>query len=307
MLAGTGLLADAEEAVAEAAADRAPGDAQGDRRRRRDRDGRLRRPSRRSARRSTRVGRLARSNFGSGGVFLERLVRLGAARRGAAVRRRRRTGRGLRGPRLLAATAPPEGHRGGAGARRFPDHVRELLHDSARTLADRVGYRSAGTVEFVYDPARAGGVVPGGQHPPAGRAPGDRGGLRRRSRRPDAAPGPRRRRRAGRRRVRRARQPAGHAVEARVYAEDPGKGGLPSSGLVTSAVFPGQGTGAAGRDPGRRLGRDRDGGLAVLRSDARQGDRRRRRAGTTRWTCCARAWTPAASTASSRTWGCSGP
>ncbi len=38
-----------------------------------------------------------------------------------------------------------------APAPALPDHVREELHDAARRLAASVGYRSAGTVEFVYD------------------------------------------------------------------------------------------------------------------------------------------------------------
>ncbi|WP_281888464.1 urea carboxylase [Paenibacillus sp. YYML68] len=35
----------------------------------------------------------------------------------------------------------------------FPDRVRESMLDSARRLAAEVGYRSAGTVEFLYDPS----------------------------------------------------------------------------------------------------------------------------------------------------------
>src|SRR3989337_1473456 len=36
----------------------------------------------------------------------------------------------------------------------LPDHVRSRLSTSARDLCASVGYRSAGTVEFVYDAAR---------------------------------------------------------------------------------------------------------------------------------------------------------
>ena len=54
--------------------------------------------------------------------------------------------------------------------------------------------------------------------------------------------------------------PTGHAVEARVYAEDPGKDSLPSSGLVTRAVFPGQGADAM---PGVRVDGWAETGLEV--------------------------------------------
>ena len=46
--------------------------------------------------------------------------------------------------------------------------------------------------------------------------------------------------------------PNGHAVEARVYAEDTAKGSLPSSGLVTQAVFP-SATTASGERTGIRV------------------------------------------------------
>ena len=67
-------------------------------------------------------------------------------------------------------------------------------------LALRAGYRSAGTVEFLYEPASA-LLVHGGQRAPAGRAPGHRGRHRPR---PRQAAAPRRRRRAPRGRAARA-------------------------------------------------------------------------------------------------------
>jgi 3-methylcrotonyl-CoA carboxylase alpha subunit len=57
----------------------------------------------------------------------------------------------------------------------------------------------------------------------------------------------------------------GHAAEARLYAEDPERNFLPSTGKLTALEFSG-GEGGADRYRGRgRLGR-----LALLRSDDRQ-------------------------------------
>ena len=129
--------------------------------------------------------------------------------------------------------------------------------------------------EFVYDPVREEAVVPRGQHPPAGRASGHRGGLRHRSGRAHA-----RARAAGGARVLddalfddRARCRRGHAFEARVYAEDPARDFAPSPGLVTSVPSPG------GRRH-RRVDAWIETGLEVTPyydPHARQGHRARRR------------------------------
>ena len=131
-----------------------------------------------------------RRRFGSAGVFLERLVEARAPRRGAGVRRRRGRRRDLRRPRLLPAAPQPEGRGGGARARPPGRRPRARSPTPRATLCASVGYRSAGTVEFVYDAVREEAVVPRGQHPPPGRAPGHRGDLRRRPRRVDAAARP---------------------------------------------------------------------------------------------------------------------
>ena len=92
----------------------------------------------------------------SAGVFLERLVERRPPRRGAGLRRRRRAG----SSRSATATA-----RCSAATRRWsrrrprpglPDDVRaQTRRGGTRALRASVGYRSAGTVEFVYDAGRA--------------------------------------------------------------------------------------------------------------------------------------------------------
>ena len=154
-----------------------------------------------------RVQRLAAASFGSAGVFLERFVSRarhlevqvfgdGAGRvvslgdRDCSLQRRNQK---------VVEEAP---------APALPDEVRAMLHESARALTASVAYRSAGhgRVRLRRRPRR--GVVPRGQHPPPGRAPGDRGRDARRPGRVDAAAGagrlvvPRRGARRGTRRSR---------------------------------------------------------------------------------------------------------
>lgn len=125
-----------------------------------------------------------------------------------------------------------------APAPALPERVRRLLHDSARALAEHVAYRSAGTVEFVYDTETEEAwflevnTRLQVEHPVTEQvfdvdlvewmfrvALGDVGreGFLART---DPVP-------TGR-----------HAVEARVYAEDPAKGHRPSTGLLTRVRFP---------------------------------------------------------------------
>jgi urea carboxylase len=98
-----------------------------------------------------RVDRLARASFGSGGVFLERYVErarhveiqvfgdgagtvIALGDRDCSMQRRNQ--------KVIEEAPAPD----------LPDLVRQRLHESAVALCASVGYRSAGTVEFVYDP-----------------------------------------------------------------------------------------------------------------------------------------------------------
>ncbi|MEV6235463.1 urea carboxylase [Lentzea sp. NPDC051838] len=184
-----------------------------------------------------RVELLARQNFGSAGVFLERLVRparhvevqlFGDGLGRVAVIGDRDCSLQRRNQKVVEEAPAPA----------LPGHVRDLLHSSARDLAASVGYRSAGTVEFIYDPIREEASFLEVntrlqvEHPVTEMVFGvDLVELMLRLARDGADGLP-------------ARVfdspwvPDGHAVEARVYAEDPAKDSLPSSGLVTKAVFP---------------------------------------------------------------------
>ncbi|MGW2636865.1 5-oxoprolinase/urea amidolyase family protein [Streptomyces sp. NPDC001348] len=180
-----------------------------------------------------RVQRVAAASFSSAGVFLERLVEHarhvevqvfgdGAGRvvtfgdRDCSLQRRNQK---------VVEEAPAPG---------LPDHVRARLADSARRLCASVGYRSAGTVEFVYDAAREEAFFLEVntrlqvEHPVTEEVYGVdlvAWMLRLARDEPDVVrdPGP----------------PRGHAVEARLYAEDPSRDHRPSAGLLTRVEFPG--------------------------------------------------------------------
>ena len=116
------------------------------------------------------------------------------------------------------------------------------MHQAARELAASVAYRSAGTVEFVYDPVRqeASFLEVNArlqvEHPVTEEVYGvDLVEQMLRL----AGQGP-----EGIARFMASRHvPRGHAVEARVYAEDPNHGGRPSPGLVTAVTWPSAGPG----------------------------------------------------------------
>jgi urea carboxylase len=187
------------------------------------------------------VRRIAAAGFSASGVFLERLVTsarhvevqvFGDGAGQVAALGDRDCSLQRRNQKVVEEAPAPA----------LPDRVRRQLADTARALCASVGYRSAGTVEFVYDAEREQpyflevntrlqvehpvteeifGIdlvewmlrLARGDSPLTPPNPSDRATV----------PGPR---------------PAGHAVEARIYAEDPGHGHRPSSGVLTRVSWP---------------------------------------------------------------------
>ncbi|TQS28272.1 5-oxoprolinase/urea amidolyase family protein [Microbispora sp. KK1-11] len=182
------------------------------------------------------VQRTAAASFASAGLFLERLVEGGrhvevqvfGDGMGGVVTFGDRDCSLQRRHQKVLEEAPAPG---------LPPLVRARLAESAAGLCASVRYRSAGTVEFVYDPARAEpyflevNTRLQVEHPVTEAiygvdlvewmlrlAQGDVSHVHAALHDPPAA--------------------AGHAVEARVYAEDPSRDHRPSAGLLTHVSFP---------------------------------------------------------------------
>jgi urea carboxylase len=179
-----------------------------------------------------RVERVAVSAFGAGGLFLERLVTRarhvevqvfgdGAGRvlalgdRDCSLQRRNQK---------VLEEAPAPG---------LPDGVRAGLHATAAALCASVDYRSAGTVEFVYDPEREEAAFLEVnarlqvEHPVTEEVTGVdlvAWMLRLAAGEADVLPAA-------------APPVVGHAVEVRVYAEDPAHDHRPSAGTLTHTEF----------------------------------------------------------------------
>jgi len=188
-----------------------------------------------------RVARLAGASFGTAGVFAERYVEnarhievqvfgdgegrvVSLGDRDCSLQRRHQ--------KVLEEAPAPD----------LPAELREELHRSSRALCASLNYRSAGTVEFVYDSVRqeASFLEVNArlqvEHPVTEAVTGvdlvewmlrlAQGGNAAQAvleNVPDALP------------------VSGHAVEARLYAEDPARGFQPSAGTVTNAAFPAAG------------------------------------------------------------------
>ncbi|MFE7766208.1 5-oxoprolinase/urea amidolyase family protein [Streptomyces sp. NPDC057438] len=178
------------------------------------------------------VQRVAAASFSSAGVYLERLVE--RARHvevqvfgdgdGLVVTFGDRDCSLQRRNQKVVEEAPAPG---------LPDQVRARLAAAARDLCASVEYRSAGTVEFVYDAAREEAYFLEVnarlqvEHTVTEEIYGvDLVDWMLRLARGDSAV------------VRAPGQPRGHAVEARLYAEDPSREHRPSAGLLTRVVFP---------------------------------------------------------------------
>ncbi|MGI5374152.1 5-oxoprolinase/urea amidolyase family protein [Streptomyces sp. CA-251387] len=182
-----------------------------------------------------RVRRIAAASFSaasSSGVFLERLVerarhvevQVFGDGEGEVVTFGDRDCTLQRRHQKVVEEAPAPG---------LPAHVREQLATSARDLCASVGYRSAGTVEFVYDAAREEAYFLEVntrlqvEHPVTEEIYGV-----------DLVAWMLRLARGDRDVVRDPGAPRGHAVEARLYAEDPSRDHRPSAGLLTRVEFP---------------------------------------------------------------------
>ncbi|HKO91326.1 MAG TPA: biotin carboxylase N-terminal domain-containing protein, partial [Polyangiaceae bacterium] len=178
------------------------------------------------------VQRLSQSNFGNASVFLERFivrarhleVQLFGDGRGRVVALGERDcSAQRRNQKVIEETPAPN----------LAPSVRRALLDAAVALGTSVGYRSAGTVEFVYDADRQEfyflevntrlQVEHGVTEAVCGvdlvewmvrTAAGDP---------PDLA---------------RVPEPRGHAIEARIYAEDPAREFRPSAGRITALTWP---------------------------------------------------------------------
>ncbi|RXZ01399.1 urea carboxylase [Fictibacillus sp. S7] len=97
------------------------------------------------------VGRLAQTNFSNGGVFLEKYIQkarhvevqiFGNAFGEVAALGERDCSIQRRNQKIVEESPAPC----------LAPSVREEMHGAAKRLAEDVGYRSAGTVEFLYDP-----------------------------------------------------------------------------------------------------------------------------------------------------------
>jgi urea carboxylase len=179
------------------------------------------------------VSRLAASNFSEGGLFIEKYVanarhievQLFGDGRGSVIALGERDCSMQRRNQKVLEESPAPG---------LSDALRSQLHTAAVRLGAAVQYRSAGTVEFVYD-ADSGEFyflevntrlqVEHGVTEAVGDIDLVEWMIRVAAGRPPDL--------AAHRHV-----PRGHAVQARIYAEDPSRGFRPCSGLLTEVRLP---------------------------------------------------------------------
>jgi urea carboxylase len=178
------------------------------------------------------VRRVAAASFSGAGLFLERLVE--QARHVEVQVFGDGTGRVVTlGDRDCSLQRRNQKVLEEAPAPGLPDAVRARLAESAAALCASIGYRSAGTVEYVYDAARQEASFLEVntrlqvEHPVTEAVYGV-----------DLVEWMLRLAQGDREVVRPVGPPRGHAVEARVYAEDPHRDHRPSAGLLTRVAFP---------------------------------------------------------------------
>jgi urea carboxylase len=179
------------------------------------------------------VAQLASGNFGDARLYLERFVAaarhvevqiFGDGKGGVLTLGERDCSAQRRNQKVIEETPAPN----------LSAALRAQLRDAARTLGEAVKYESAGTVEFIYDTARQEAYFLEVntrlqvEHPVTEEVYGvdlvewmirqAAGGF--------ALP------------PQSSLAPRGHAIEARIYAENPALGFRPSTGLITSVTFP---------------------------------------------------------------------
>ncbi|MEN6544034.1 urea carboxylase [Parvibaculum sp.] len=179
------------------------------------------------------VQRLSLANFKDGGMFLEKFVAearhievqiFGDGKGKVIALGERDCSAQRRNQKVIEETPAPN----------LADDVRSALHEAAVRLGETVAYESAGTVEFIYDAVEEKfyflevNTRLQVEHPVTEevtgldlvemmvrQAAGDLGDL-----------------------VQYERAPQGHAIEVRLYAEDPARNFQPSAGLLTQVSFP---------------------------------------------------------------------
>ena len=178
------------------------------------------------------VQRTARASFGDARVYLERFVAdarhvevqvFGNGRGRVVALGERDCSLQRRNQKVIEETPAPG----------LSPELRSRLHKAAQTLCASVGYASAGTVEFIYDPAREEfhflevNTRLQVEHPVTEAVLGIDlvAWMVRQAAGEDPIPAT-------------LPQPHGAAIEARLFAEMPHAGFRPSAGLLTEVVFP---------------------------------------------------------------------
>lgn len=179
------------------------------------------------------VGRLSKSNFSQGGIYLEKFVAsarhievqiFGDGKGEVIALGERDCSLQRRNQKVIEETPAPG----------LSDEVREALRNAAVNLTSAASYKSAGTVEFVYDTTEEKfyflevntrlQVEHGVTEEIYGvdlvewmilEAAGELGDL-----------------------LKKSYTPRGHSIQVRVYAEDPLKNFQPSSGILSDVIWP---------------------------------------------------------------------